>query len=96
MSQKLIKKDDCVLLVLDIQGSLFKDMHDKKNMLKTALKVIDFAKRIDMPIVATEQYPKGLGPSLPEITKALPEVEVIPKKSFSCFGEGPVFSFPGG
>jgi len=83
----LVKKDDCVLLVLDIQGALFETMHGKDRMLETTLKMIEFAKRVDIPIVGTEQYPKGLGPSLDEIVKALPDVEFIPKKTFSCFGE---------
>lgn len=83
----LVKKDDCVLLVLDIQGTLFETMLEKEHMLDTALKMIEFARRIEIPIVVTEQYPKGLGPSLPEIKEALPDVEVIPKTSFSCFGE---------
>lgn len=87
MAQELISKDDCVLLVLDIQGSLFETMYEKDRMLEFALKVIDFAKRIELPIVATEQYPKGLGESLPEIRDALPGVNFIPKRSFSCFGE---------
>ena len=88
MSHVLIKKDNCVLLVLDIQGTLFRTMHDREHMLAAALKMIDFARRVGIPIVATEQYPKGLGPSLPEILEALPDgIEVIPKTSFSCFGE---------
>lgn len=88
MPGRLKGKDDCVLLVLDIQGSLFKTMHEKERMLAASLKMIEFAKRIGIPIVVTEQYPKGLGPSLSEILEALPEdIEMIPKTSFSCFGE---------
>ncbi len=88
MPQGLIKKDDCILLVLDIQGTLFKTMVEKERMLEKSLKMIDFARRVEIPIVVTEQYPKGLGPSLPEILEALPDgIEVIPKTSFSCFGE---------
>jgi nicotinamidase-related amidase len=87
MAGEMIRKEDCVLLVLDIQGTLFETMVDKERMLAVSLKMIDFVKRIGIPIVATEQYPKGLGPSLPEIAESLPEVEFIPKRSFSCFGE---------
>ncbi len=87
MSQELIRKDDCVLLVLDIQGSLFHMVQDKERMLSAALRVIDFAKCLGIPVVMTEQYPKGLGPSLPEIKEALPGLEPVVKTSFSCFGE---------
>jgi nicotinamidase-related amidase len=87
MSQRLIRKDDAILLVLDIQGTLFKTMHGKEKMLETSLRMIEFAKRLDIPVLITEQYPKGLGPSLPEVLQALPEAQVIPKTAFSCFGE---------
>ncbi|HWM76937.1 MAG TPA: isochorismatase family protein, partial [Methylomirabilota bacterium] len=38
-------------------------------------------------VVATEQYPKGLGHTLPELRDALgPEIQPVPKISFSCWG----------
>jgi nicotinamidase-related amidase len=87
MPQELISKNDSVLLVLDIQGTLFETMHKKEKMLEASLKMIEFAKRVGIPTVVTEQYPKGLGPSLPEILQALPDADIISKTSFSCFGE---------
>ena len=44
------------------------------------------ARRLRLPVVATEQYPKGLGHTLRELSEALgPEVQPLPKVSFSCW-----------
>jgi isochorismate hydrolase len=42
------------------------------------------AKLLDIPIVATEQYPKGLGKTLPEITSMMPDIKPLEKIDFSC------------
>jgi isochorismate hydrolase len=44
------------------------------------------ARRLDVPIIATEQYPKGLGPTLPDVRAALDGVQPLAKTSFSCCG----------
>jgi hypothetical protein len=83
----MLRKEDCVLLVLDVQGTLFRTMLNRNAALAASLKMIEFAGRIGIPVLVTEQYPKGLGPSLPQILSAAGAAEVIPKTSFSCFGE---------
>jgi nicotinamidase-related amidase len=42
---------------------------------------------LEIPILLTEQYPKGLGPTLPEIKELLPDVKPIEKVSFNCCDE---------
>jgi nicotinamidase-related amidase len=84
----LIPRDDTVLVVVDIQEKLFPAIADKEAILANSLKVIEFANRLEIPILVTEQYPSGLGATLPEVQKALGQAYApIAKTAFSCFGE---------
>jgi len=61
---------------------------DKKEMvIRNTLNLVELAKMLNIPIVVTEQYPKGLGKTLPEIQAALPAYLPIEKVSFNCCGE---------
>ncbi|MDP8224154.1 MAG: hydrolase [Candidatus Lernaella stagnicola] len=84
----LIPREATALVVVDIQEKLFPHIHDKEALLANVVKTIDFCRRLDIPIVITEQYPKGLGATLPEVKDVLEEdYRPIPKTAFSCFGE---------
>ena len=73
-----------MLAVVDIQERLVPAVSGRDEILWNTRRLIDGAKLFDVPVVVTEQYPKGLGPTMPELTAALPEgTPVIEKKSFS-------------
>jgi len=82
----MLNRASAVLIVIDIQGSLFQAMQDKENLLINALKVIKGAKVFNLPIIVTEQIPEKLGPTLPVLTEELDGCETISKDSFSCWG----------
>jgi nicotinamidase-related amidase len=84
---ELLTTDKTVLLVIDIQERLFPVMHDKEELLRRVLKLIRGARVLDIPIVLTEQYPRGLGSTLPEIKELLPDVKPIEKVVFNCCNE---------
>jgi nicotinamidase-related amidase len=79
--------DNTALLVIDIQERLFPVMHEKEKLLRNVLKLIRGAQVLEIPIILTEQYPRGLGPTLPEIKELLPDVTPIEKVSFNCCDE---------
>ena len=86
----LFAPDTAGLLVVDIQEKLWPFIHDKENVLQRALQAIEIAGLLELPILVTEQYVKGLGPTIPEVRKALEKVGAyapIEKTAFSCFGE---------
>ena len=83
----MLKLDDTVLLVIDIQGKLAHLMHNKEDLFKNVRLLIQGAQILDLPILLTEQYPQGLGPTIPEIAELLEGVEPITKTAFSCCGE---------
>jgi nicotinamidase-related amidase len=84
---ELLTIEKTALLVIDMQERLFPVMHEKEKLLRSALKLIRGAQVLEIPIIMTEQYPKGLGPTLPEIKELLPAVKPIEKVSFNCCDE---------
>ncbi len=87
-ARQLVPQDGCVLVVVDMQEKLFPVMQQKERLLKNVLRLVRFARTADIPIVLTEQYPKGLGRTIKEVAQALPpNIDVIEKVSFGCFGE---------
>lgn len=82
----LISKGEAALIIIDVQEKLFPLISDKEKILENMRKLIRFAKIINMPIILTEQYPRGLGSTVPEIKELIPDVQPIEKLEFSCFG----------
>lgn len=80
----MLKLENTALLVIDMQGKLFNVMNEKETLLANSLKLIKGLKILEVPIILTEQNPKGLGPTLEEITQIIPETKPIPKLCFSC------------
>ncbi|MBN2224501.1 MAG: isochorismatase family protein [Deltaproteobacteria bacterium] len=81
---------DTALVVVDFQGSLFSTMDKKvgKRTLEKTILLIKSALILDLPIVVTEQYPKGLGLTMDEIRSALGDAyRPLEKVSFSIMGE---------
>ncbi|TNE51388.1 MAG: hydrolase [Deltaproteobacteria bacterium] len=75
------------LLVIDIQERLAGAMDDDamSAVEKNATILIEGAKALDLPVWATEQYPKGIGPTLEPLADAFPEgVSPVAKVDFSC------------
>jgi nicotinamidase-related amidase len=79
--------DTTALLVIDMQERLFPVMHEKEKLLRNVIKLIKGAQVLEIPILLTEQYPRGLGPTLPEIKGLLTDIEPIEKVSFNCCDE---------
>ncbi len=90
MDKFLIRKDDSALVIVDIQERLAVVMSEREKVVRNTLHLIEVAQLLRLPILVTEQYPKGLGPTVQEIRGALPSYEPIEKLTFSCCGE-PVF-----
>lgn len=81
-----IEKDDTVLLIIDVQERLAPAMQFKEQSIKNINILIEMAKTYDMPIIATEQYPAGLGNTLEEISENFDEdVTIVEKISYSAY-----------
>ena len=79
---------DPALIAVDLQEKLVPAMCETEKFLPRAKILLQGAKELGLRVIATEQYPKGLGPTLPEIAELFPAGTVAAAKtSFSVFGE---------
>jgi nicotinamidase-related amidase len=85
--------EDTALVVIDFQGSLFSTMEKDvgRRTLEKTIILIESAKILDLPIIVTEQYPRGLGLTMDEIRVALGDAyRPSEKVSFSIMGDEPI------
>jgi nicotinamidase-related amidase len=86
VARQPLQVDQCVLLVVDIQEKLLPPIFNKDELVKNSQLLVRLAKILEMPVIATTQYLKGLGPTVPEIASLLGTVQPIDKMQFGCFG----------
>src|SRR3970282_727312 len=81
-----LTRDGSALIVVDVQERLFAamDAEHREEVVKNLKVLATAARRLGVPTVITEQYPKGLGHPLPELQEALGPVDPLEKVAFSC------------
>jgi len=84
MKPELLDRNRTLLVLIDVQERLFPSIHENQRMLSRIDLLLCAAKLLSVPLLLTEQYPKGLGPTLEEVRRVLPEVEPLVKTDFSC------------
>lgn len=83
MDKYVLIKEESVLFVIDIQEKLVPAMRYGEQVIRNTNTLITIAKKLDIPVIATEQYPKGLGKTVPELSKNFNESSVYEKVAFS-------------
>ena len=85
-----MEKEEAVLVVVDVQDVLMKRMNQevREKVIRNIRTLLAFAKKMAIPILITEQYPKGLGQTVSEIKMEIGSILPIEKVSFSCCGVG--------
>lgn len=80
---------DPVLITVDLQERLVPTMYNSEEVVARASVLLRGAAELGVPVIATEQYPKGLGNTIPSVAELfVPEkTTVVAKTSFSVFGE---------
>jgi nicotinamidase-related amidase len=86
IARRVLEPDQCALLVIDIQEKLLPPIFEKEQLVRNAKLLIRAAGALKIPAIASTQYSKGLGGTVPEMASLLPESEAIDKDQFSCFG----------
>jgi nicotinamidase-related amidase len=82
----LLRRDDTLLVIVDIQTKLLRVMFEKDRLVSNCRKLIEACKLLEVPMLLTEQYPQGMGPTDPQILEVLDDKSTIEKLSFSCCG----------
>ncbi len=91
----LIERERSSLLVIDIQERLLPHIHEGQAVLDHAVWLVKVAQRLGVPVMVSEQYPKGIGPSVAVLRgQTFPE-NVAEKLHFSCVAAKCLERLPG-
>lgn len=82
----LVPREKTAGLVVDIQEKLVPHIYDNEQILKNCRILISGLQTLDIPLIVTEQYSKGLGPTVEPVRSVLSNYQPIEKMSFSCCG----------
>lgn len=88
-SPEMMSRGDTALLVVDVQEKLIPAIGHHRLVVWNVRRLIDAAKVLGIPVAATEQYPKGIGPTVPELAERLGPIPA--KLTFSCCGCPEIF-----
>ncbi|WP_435104888.1 hydrolase [Arhodomonas sp. AD133] len=83
----LMKSDESAVLVVDVQEKLVPAIHDHGNVLDSIEWLLGVAGVLSVPMVATEQYPHGLGYTVAQLATYLNEDAIAEKVAFSAMAE---------
>ena len=81
-----LRAEKCVFVMIDLQEKLAPAMSGIEPVLYEAERLLKSAAALKIPALATEQYPKGLGATVPPLRELLGSAAALGKTSFSCFG----------
>lgn len=87
-----INKEDSLILIIDVQEKLVNMLEDP-SVREHAIKISKAAEILSIPVVITEQYPKGLGSTIEEIKNSLSNAEYIEKTNFSALKDEEIKQF---
>ena len=91
----LLRADRSMLLVVDVQARLVPAIHDGVALVERVVWLVRLAQALGVPVAATEQYPQGLGPTVPALAALLPRGAIGEKAHFSCTAAGCLPALPG-
>ena len=83
----LIRRDDSLLLVVDLQQKLAPAIHDSERVIANSVRLLEAARQLAIPRFVSEQYVRGLGGSVAAIVDAAGDARFFEKTHFSCAAE---------
>lgn len=91
-----IRATQSTLLIIDIQERLLPAILDSALMIENTAWLQQIAQRVGVPVLLTEQYSKGLGPTAAVLRGGVPDAAILEKMGFSSAADGELFKRPGG
>jgi nicotinamidase-related amidase len=81
-----LEPSQTALIVVDLQEKLVPAIARHERLLRNAVLLLRAAQTLEMPVLLTTQYQKGLGPVVPQVLAEAPGAEPFDKTTFGCFG----------
>jgi nicotinamidase-related amidase len=82
-----LNRENTIGVVIDMQEKLLPHMFNNDEIITNSLKMINGLRIMNVPMVVTQQYTKGLGNTIDEVNKAIGNFSYIEKLTFSCYRE---------
>lgn len=83
-----------ILLIIDLQERLLPAIDEGAQVVNNTVWLLDVARELDVPVLVTVHYPKGVGGTTEAIAQRLSPEEIIEKIHFSAVAEGNLLSHP--
>lgn len=87
-----IVKEHTAALIIDIQERLVPVMYERDRLINTSTMLVRGIQALNIPLLVTQQYTKGLGETVPEIKNLIAGFSPIEKRDFSCCDEADLMS----
>ena len=88
---EILDRDRSLVVVIDLQGRLAQTVHESSTVLDSTRRLLQIAGLFEVPVILTEQYPEGLGPTEASIQAAFDALpgpkRKVSKTRFSCCGD---------
>jgi len=81
-----LRRSAAALVVVDIQERLLPAIWQRERVVTNSVRLIKGTAALGLPLLATEQYPEGLGPTVPEVAHAIIGFSPLQKLTFSAGG----------
>ena len=75
------------LLIIDVQEKLLPLMTQPQKIARGCAILLQASRALQIPATLSEQYPKGLGPTVPNVKKYASHAKIFPKMHFSCLAD---------
>ena len=87
LAAELLTADRSLLLLIDLQSKLAPAIHNNAEVEQHCRWLVEVARELAVPVLATEQYPQGLGVTVPSVLALLKSEEILEKIHFSAYKE---------
>jgi len=88
---ELLASETSIVVVIDLQGKLMEMAYRSDMVISGTIRLLQMAELFQVPVVLTEQYPRGLGPTQAQVRAAFDQLtvahQVLEKTSFGCCGD---------
>jgi len=84
--KNMLDRERSALLVVDVQERLWAVMRQRQHLAERIAVAIRGCRLLRVPVFLTEQYPRGLGPTITPVSDSLGDIQPLVKMTFSCCG----------